>query len=59
MMEERIAQSGPLASAQEVRDVVFLSKATPGDDEFALWLAPKLEAAGYKVFTDTLAAGDT
>jgi hypothetical protein len=34
------------------RDVVFLSKATPGDDEFSLWLAPKLEAAGYKVFAD-------
>ena len=60
MMEERVAQSAPLASVPEVRDVVFLSKATPGDDEFALWLAPKLEAAGYKVFTDirTLEAGD-
>jgi hypothetical protein len=60
MMEERVAQSGPLASAPEVRDVVFLSKATPGDDEFALWLAPKLEAAGYRVFTDirTLEPGD-
>lgn len=34
------------------RDVVFISKATPGDDEFALWLAPRLEAAGYKVFAD-------
>lgn len=39
---------------------VFLSKATPGDDEFAPWLAPKLEASGYKVFTDirTLEPGD-
>jgi hypothetical protein len=37
------------------RDVVFLSKATPGDNEFALWLAPRLEAAGYKVFCDILA----
>lgn len=45
-------------SAQE-RDVVFISKATPGDDDFALWLAPKLEAAGYRVFVDivTLDAG--
>jgi hypothetical protein len=60
MMQERVAQSVPLASVSEVRDVVFLSKATPGDDEFALWLAPKLEAAGYKVFTDirTLEPGD-
>jgi len=38
-----------------VRDTVFISKATPGDDDFALWLAPKLEAAGYKVFADILA----
>ena len=34
------------------RDTVFISKATPGDNEFALWLAPRLEAAGYKVFAD-------
>jgi len=40
MMENRIAQSVPLAGASVTRDVVFLSKATPGDDEFALWLAP-------------------
>jgi hypothetical protein len=42
------------------RSVVFISKATPGDDEFALWLAPRLEAAGYTVFADILAleAGD-
>ncbi len=36
------------------RDVVFISKATPGDDEFVLWLAPKLEAEGYSVFADIL-----
>ena len=42
------------------RDTVFLSKATPSDDQFALWLAPRLEAAGYKVFVDvqSLRAGD-
>jgi hypothetical protein len=42
------------------RTIVFLSKSTPGDDEFALWLAPKLEAAGYTVFADilNLDAGD-
>jgi hypothetical protein len=42
------------------RDVVFISKATPEDDEFVLWLAPRLEAAGYKVFADilTLEPGD-
>lgn len=36
------------------RTVVFISKATPGDDEFALWLAPRLEAAGYTVYADIL-----
>lgn len=43
------------------REIVFISKATPGDDYFALWLAPKLEAAGYRVFADviSLRAGDS
>jgi len=36
------------------RDIIFISKATPGDDEFVLWLAPRLEAEGYKVFADIL-----
>lgn len=42
------------------RQTVFISKATPEDDEFVLWLAPRLEAAGYTVFADilTLEAGD-
>lgn len=35
-----------------IRDTIFISKATPGDDAFALWLAPRLEAAGYRVFAD-------
>jgi hypothetical protein len=35
------------------RNVVFISKATPGDDEFVLWLAPRLEAEGYAVYADT------
>lgn len=34
------------------RETIFISKATPGDDAFVLWLAPRLEAAGYKVFAD-------
>lgn len=37
-----------------LRNVVFISKATPGDDEFVLWLAPHLEAEGYTVFADIL-----
>src|SRR3984893_2349715 len=36
------------------QNVVFISKATPGDDEFVLWLAPRLEAAGYTVYADIL-----
>jgi hypothetical protein len=52
--------SHPEAIKTSERQVVFISKATPGDDEFVLWLAPKLEAAGYKVFADilTLEPGD-
>src|SRR5271163_4040467 len=48
------------AASGSARDIVFISKATPGDDEFVLWLAPRLEAAGYSVFADilTLEAGD-
>jgi hypothetical protein len=44
----------PSDSRQVARKVIFISKATPGDDEFALWLAPRLEAAGYSVFADIL-----
>ena len=36
------------------RTSLFISKATPGDDDFVLWLAPKLEAEGYAVFADVL-----
>jgi TIR domain len=49
------ARTSEPASAPEVaRNVLFICKATPGDDEFALWLAPKLEAEGYTVFADIL-----
>jgi TIR domain len=44
----------PCDLRQPARNVVFISKATPGDDEFVLWLAPRLEAAGYIVFADIL-----
>jgi len=42
------------STVEIARSVVFISKATPGDDEFVLWLAPRLEAAGYRVFADIL-----
>lgn len=49
-----------MQSTANGRETVFISKATPGDDAFVLWLAPRLEAAGYKVFADIfgLDAGD-
>ena len=49
-----------LTKPENTREIVFISKATPGDDEFVLWLAPRLEAAGYQVFADilTLEPGD-
>jgi hypothetical protein len=42
------------------RDTLFILKSSPMDDEFTLWLAPKLEAEGYHVFADilTLEPGD-
>src|ERR1700722_15465032 len=36
------------------RNVVFISKATPGDDEFVLWLPPRLEGAGDTLYADSL-----
>jgi hypothetical protein len=54
----------PAAATTEARpperDTVFIIKSSPIDDEFALWLAPKLEAEGYQVFADilTLEPGD-
>ncbi len=49
-----------LKKLEPTRRTVFISKATPEDDEFVLWLAPRLEAAGYEVFADilTLEPGD-
>jgi len=46
----RMSTASPPAS----RDVIFISKGTPEDDQFVLWLAPKLESHGYKVFADIL-----
>ena len=48
------AEIAPGSVPQPARNLLFISKATPGDDEFALWLAPRLEAEGYVVFADIL-----
>lgn len=53
-----------VAEAEEApepsRDVLFLLGSRPGDDPFVLWLGPKLEAHGYRVFSEllTLEPGD-
>lgn len=49
-----------VGASGRTRGTVFISKATPEDDEFVLWIAPRLEAAGYTVFADilTLEPGD-
>ena len=41
-------------SPHRQRDVIFITKATPEDNEFTEWLAPRVEAAGYRVFADIL-----
>ena len=35
-----------------MRDTIFISHATPEDNEFTIWLASRLELMGYKVWID-------
>lgn len=35
-----------------MRDTIFISHATPNDNEFSIWLASRLELLGYKVWID-------
>lgn len=35
-----------------IRDTIFISHATPEDNEFTIWLASRLELMGYKVWID-------
>lgn len=44
-----------------MRDTVFISHATPEDNEFTIWLASRLELLGYKVWIDKkeLLGGET
>ena len=57
-----LSPRGPAEEDTEIveRDVIYVIKSSPIDDEFVLWLAPKLEAEGYRVFADilTLQPGD-
>ena len=42
----------PQKAAEAARELVFISHATPDDNDFAKWLAAQLEALGYKVWVD-------
>ena len=35
-----------------LRNVIFISHATPTDNDFTLWLGSRLSAAGYEVWSD-------
>jgi len=43
-LEERITNN--------MRDTLFISHATPEDNDFAIWLASRLEMLGYKIWID-------
>jgi len=36
------------------RDTIFISHATPEDNEFTIWLASRLELLGYNVWIDKI-----
>ena len=44
----------------QMRDTIFISHATPGDNEFTIWLTSHLQLLGYKVWIDkiTLQGGE-
>jgi Restriction endonuclease len=50
--QQPVGHASSPAELSVPRDAVFIIKTSPVDDEFTLWLAPKLEAEGYRVFAD-------
>src|SRR5665213_1531900 len=36
----------------EERDIIFISHATPDDNDFSIWLASRLQLLGYEVWID-------
>lgn len=44
------------SAVEPKRDVLFLLGARPSDNQFILWLGPKLEAFGYRVFSEIMYA---
>ena len=53
-------KANPEDTSEPQRNIVYIIKSSPVDDEFVLWIGPKLEAEGYQVFADilTLQPGD-
>lgn len=54
------SSANALDAADATRDILFLIGVRPVHDQFLLWLGPKLEAHGYRVFSEimTLEPGD-
>src|SRR5207237_8117963 len=48
------ALAKPASAASPCRSLLFISKATPEDDEFVSWLGARLAALGYEVWADIL-----
>jgi hypothetical protein len=53
-MSETIAAIDVSSPADSKRPLVFISHATPQDNEFVLWLGTRLTALGYEVWADIL-----
>lgn len=47
-----VSRSSEIEAQKKVRDVLFISHATPEDNNFAIWLASRLQLLGYKVWID-------
>ncbi|MCA9407823.1 MAG: toll/interleukin-1 receptor domain-containing protein [Candidatus Omnitrophica bacterium] len=48
----QVSESNATETSTKVRDVIFISHATPEDNNFAIWLASRLQLLGYKVWID-------
>jgi hypothetical protein len=53
-MNESVLTSQVQSAAPAERTLVFISHATPQDNEFVLWLGTRLTALGYEVWADIL-----
>jgi hypothetical protein len=53
-MREIVAATQVANAPGAKRPLVFISHATPQDNEFVLWLGTRLTALGYEVWADIL-----